>query len=327
MRKKPYRVIGLGGTFDHFHAGHKAFLDFAGALGNKLVIGVTAEELIKEKKHRALIEPIRQRKHSVLNYCKQKKYPAEIITLYDVYGTTLDENAVFDALAVTEETLPGAKKINDTRVKMGLKDLPVHTCQLVYDLEKKAHIHAVRIRAGEISRRGEVYTALFTKSITLSDKQRAFFSKEQGTIIKSPESSSNNLRVVVGDKSIEHFNQLKCHYDIGIYDGHTGGETNKSAVSLAVTPDNRVDNPAGSITPQLSEAILARVQAKAGHILVTGEEDLATIAAVLHLPLQSEVYYGQPGKGLVQIIVTEGVKNTFYNTLATYAEQKQLTTG
>jgi len=52
------------------------------------------------------------------------------------------------------------------------------------------------------------------------------------------------------------------------------------------------------------------------HLLVKGEEDLATVAAVLHAPLAATVYYGQPQEGLVEIIVTETVKEKFAKALA-----------
>jgi hypothetical protein len=44
-------------------------------------------------------------------------------------------------------------------------------------------------------------------------------------------------------------------------------------------------------------------------IKVNGEEDLAVIPVALAAPLDCEIYYGQPGKGVVKIKVTERVKN------------------
>jgi pantetheine-phosphate adenylyltransferase len=320
MRKKPYRVVGLGGTFDHFHAGHKAFIDFAGELGNKLVIGVTADEIARHKALPEVMEPLRLRKHSVLNYCKQKHYPAELITLYDIYGTTLEPEVIFDALAVTEETVAGAKKINDTRAKLELKELPVHSCPLVFDLDHDKHIHSIRIRAGEISRRGEVYASLFTKDIVLTEKQRAFFAKIQGDLIQVPSKKYAGLRVVVGDISLERFSKEKWQFDIGVYDSHSN--RGDAVAALKTAPTTSITNPPGSITTELSNALLALIKTKNGMLHVEGEEDLAAVVSVLLLPLGSEVYYGQPNTGLVCISVTEGAKLAFYNALSTYVQQQ-----
>ena len=45
-------------------------------------------------------------------------------------------------------------------------------------------------------------------------------------------------------------------------------------------------------------------------VLVEGEEDLLTLAAVLCAPLGSLVVYGQPREGIVVIKVTELMKET-----------------
>jgi pantetheine-phosphate adenylyltransferase len=320
MRKKPYRVVGLGGTFDHFHAGHKAFIDFAGSMGNKLVIGVTADEIAKHKEFPDLIEPLRLRKHSVLNYCKQKHYQAELITLYDTYGTTLDPDVIFDALAVTEETIGGAKKINDTRAKLQLKELPVHSCPLVFDLDNEKHIHSVRIRSGEISRRGEVYASLFTNTIELTENQRAFFSKIQGDLVQFPSKKYSGVRLVVGDISLERFRKEKWQFDIGVYDEHS--HRSKVAPEHSIAPTKSITNLPGTISPELSSALQTLIAAKKGYLHITGEEDLATVVSVLILPLGSEVYYGQPDTGLVCIRVSEGTKLAFYNALSTYVQQQ-----
>lgn len=70
----------------------------------------------------------------------------------------------------------------------------------------------------------------------------------------------------------------------------------------------RVKNPAGTLTLELREAFNAEPPLK---IVVEGEEDLATLPAVLSAPLGSVVVYGQPGEGIVLIEVTEQKKHEF----------------
>jgi uncharacterized protein (UPF0218 family) len=74
-----------------------------------------------------------------------------------------------------------------------------------------------------------------------------------------------------------------------------------------------VKNPAGAITRELREALeTAKSPLK---IVVDGEEDLATLPAVISAPLGSVVVYGQPGEGLVLVEVTEQKKREFEELL------------
>jgi hypothetical protein len=83
----------------------------------------------------------------------------------------------------------------------------------------------------------------------------------------------------------------------------------------------KVKNPAGVITQELREAL------EAGNpplkIIVDGEEDLATIPAVLSAPLGSVVAYGQPGEGLVLIEVTEQKRREFENLLKLFEPRQR----
>ena len=71
----------------------------------------------------------------------------------------------------------------------------------------------------------------------------------------------------------------------------------------------RVRNPAGTVTPELCNAF-GSIQLPA-KIIVEGEEDLATIPAVLTAPIGSVVAYGQPKEGMVLVEVTERKKREF----------------
>ena len=75
----------------------------------------------------------------------------------------------------------------------------------------------------------------------------------------------------------------------------------------------RVKNPAGTITPELRGALkTAKPPVK---LIIEGEEDLATIPAVLSAPRGSAVVYGQPNEGVVLIEVTEAKRREFQELL------------
>ncbi len=66
-----------------------------------------------------------------------------------------------------------------------------------------------------------------------------------------------------------------------------------------------VKNPAGTLTKDLIDLIRESLKGEERvKIVVDGEEDLATLPAILFAPLGSAVVYGQPGEGSVLVRVT-----------------------
>ncbi len=67
-----------------------------------------------------------------------------------------------------------------------------------------------------------------------------------------------------------------------------------------------VENPAGTVSAGLMDAV-AEALAEGGprNIKVEGEEDLAVLACILQAPLGSWVVYGQPGEGMVLVVVDD----------------------
>ncbi|KAI0929203.1 hypothetical protein AcW2_004972 [Taiwanofungus camphoratus] len=103
-------VAALGGTFDHLHAGHKILLSMgAWIAGDKLIVGITDDALLKNKANRDVLEklPVRiARTRAFLELFK----PAlcyDLVPISDVYGPTAWDPNV-QALVVSKETLPGA---------------------------------------------------------------------------------------------------------------------------------------------------------------------------------------------------------------------------
>jgi uncharacterized protein (UPF0218 family) len=66
-----------------------------------------------------------------------------------------------------------------------------------------------------------------------------------------------------------------------------------------------VKNPPATLTKELMDMIRESLQeADRIKIVVDGEEDLATLPAILYAPLGSVVVYGQPNEGSVMVKVT-----------------------
>lgn len=312
MRTK-FTIAGLGGAFDHFHKGHEEFLKFAAEAADYLIIGISTKELIRDKKNPQLIQPWHERARQVKHFCQDNHIAFEIIKLSDPYGPTIDRDTRIEAIVVTEETVKGADKINEIRRGMSARELQVFIFDMVND-ERGLPIHAENIRAGEISRQGIYYAKPLEAGLKLSAGQRQFFSKAQGKIVNSPSTHLENISLV-GDFTFDKFLSLGWEYDLAVYDRQTKRGEYQSKLISEIEPDRSAANPAGTITPELLKILESWSQGEFKHVLVEGEEDLATIALVLTLPLNSVIYYGQPDKGMVELVTTEKIKRRFYEAL------------
>ena len=125
------------------------------------------------------------------------------------------------------------------------------------------------------------------------------------------------VRVIsVGDVTTAELLKLGIEPDVAVVDYRImrsdADEEVKRAIDGYRIPSVRVKNPAGTITPELFKAFEKDPPIK---IIVEGEEDLATIVAAVKAPLGSVVLYGQPGKGVVWIDITEQKKRQFEDLL------------
>lgn len=323
---KQYRAIGLGGTFDRFHVGHRHFLQFASQLADKVVIGITTPQMTQHKTMAGIIEPLETRQAAVEAFLKEQQISGEVFVLEDIYGPTL-EHAKVDAVAVTEQTVPGATAINRKRAALGLPALPVHICSLLKDIQGE-FISSTRIRKGQIDRNGAVYALLIRDGLTLSPEQSAFFKPPQGPVVLTVDPSSLAApTLVVGDIVSETFIKNGWPYSLAVFDRRSVREEYYSAeLQEAVNHAEQlkiVSNPAGQLSKELVhwlEAFCNQLPEKQppspAYLQIDGEEDLVTVGLVLLAPLTTEIFYGQPQQGMVRLTVTEELKDRFRKVLS-----------
>jgi len=128
-----YKETVLGGTFDRLHAGHKIMLTIAVlSTERKMVVGITGDEMLKNKKHGDVMQPYALRASTTLWFLQaiDPSLTYEIIEINDPYGPTLTGPS-FNAIIVSEETRKGADEINEKRRANGLLPLEVIVVGLV----------------------------------------------------------------------------------------------------------------------------------------------------------------------------------------------------
>jgi len=78
-----------------------------------------------------------------------------------------------------------------------------------------------------------------------------------------------------------------------------------------------VDNPAGTLTLGMLEALVEAVRGgESTVVVVDGEEDLAALPAILAAPEGASVVYGQPGEGMVLVTVDDAARERARSLLA-----------
>ena len=123
--------------------------------------------------------------------------------------------------------------------------------------------------------------------------------------------------IAVGDVVAYHLRTAGHRPAIAVIDGRTEREAVDDGIRETLSnPERRRDvaNAPGTLSEPLLCA-LADVAAAFGGpdaapvtIVVDGEEDLATLPAVLVAPTGGTVVYGQPGVGMVRVAVTADAK-------------------
>ncbi|TVY68839.1 Uncharacterized protein LSUE1_G007052 [Lachnellula suecica] len=162
----PHNIVIVGGTFDHLHAGHKLLLTATALLlqpahkgsttPRRLIVGITGDELLKEKKYAEYVKSWKQRQDDVVDFLlsilsftrssredeiqtlsfdepvvngkaihtklNSSSITIECVEIQDPFGPTITDESV-TALIVSGETRSGGQAVNDKRTEKGWKAL------------------------------------------------------------------------------------------------------------------------------------------------------------------------------------------------------------
>lgn len=336
LKSMLYKSVVCGGTFDRLHKGHKRFLEHVFAVGEKVVIGLTSDFYIKTYKDSNHIESFEIRKNNLEQFLKGHEFAsrAEIISIDDMYGKTLDSSYSFDAIVVSEETVAGAEQINKARQDVGMSSLVIITVPLL-ETENGDILSSTLIREGKVGKNGEIFLdkkwtdkVLFLPVNLRHHLHQPFGELLPGDIPLDYLKNPKNI-VSVGDRTTKRLHDLGIRQHIAVVDFFV--ERKQEYHSLkeeGFTGDEivyEVHNPAGSLTPEVWQAcqqVSERMYDNTPCIIkVTGEEDLLVIPLVLALPLGVSLFYGQPKEGLVRLVISEELKERIFAFLRDFTHE------
>lgn len=116
--------VCLGGTFEPFHAGHKALLQSAAEGADELFVGITQSALAhRPGRH---VSPWSERAKRVEAFLRDEvRFKGKLVTRALTDGVGPAATGDYDRIVASPETAKGALAINVARVKAGRKPLEV----------------------------------------------------------------------------------------------------------------------------------------------------------------------------------------------------------
>ena len=114
-----YSSVAVGGTFDHFHNGHRLLLAQSALRAEKrILVGVADGPLLANKALSELIEPLETRMQKVQSFLTDVKPSLciDVVRIVDVMGPTAWD-ASLECLVITADTAGGGEAVNAERKK------------------------------------------------------------------------------------------------------------------------------------------------------------------------------------------------------------------
>lgn len=155
-KEELFRVVGVGGTFDELHKGHKALLRAAFNCGERVIIGLTTDRFARSLRKNHEIAPYEVRLRNLMRFLEEMGVSerARVIPLDDPYGPAASSQEL-EAIVVSRETEPKAREINVIRRERGLRPLEIIVIDMVL-AEDSIPISTTRIKRGEIDHEGRL---------------------------------------------------------------------------------------------------------------------------------------------------------------------------
>lgn len=288
--------IFVGGTFDRLHNGHKAVLRAAINNGKRVTIGLTSDAYAAA--HKGKTQSFQTRKQALTAWLGNLR--AAIIRIDDPYEPAASDPSL-DAIIVTRDNRQTGEEINVRRKKHGLSPLTLVVVPMVAAQDTRL-VSSSRIRNGEIDSAG---------NLILPDNLRPELKKPLGKIVSAPVNKPGMI-ISCGDMATKTLLDAGIIPTIAIVDYRVERVpyfNDRARLLQTYRRTQRVQSGPGFIANK-ALGVIARWAKRPSPLLleIIGEEDLLTIPAIVYAPAGSTLYYGQPGKGLVEVPVTKEKK-------------------
>ncbi len=148
--------VGVGGTFNVLHRGHRTLLDKAFEVGDEVAIGVMSDAYAAKFKSRTV--PLAIRLGAIRDYVASKGKPYTINIIDDAEGNLM-RDASLAGLVVSPERFTQAEELSRRRKELGLGEL--HIYRIGYVLaDDCTPISSSRVMEGEIDAEGRMLRAM-----------------------------------------------------------------------------------------------------------------------------------------------------------------------
>jgi len=151
-----FKVVAVGGTFDEFHKGHRVLLKTAFEVSERVIIGLSTDDLVQRlgKPHKIATYDVRL--EELKSFLRKNGWleRAKIVPLHTPYGLTL-RSKLIQGIVVSRETEPRAYEINEKRRARGLPPLSIIVIEMI-PADDHVPISTTRIRFLEIDREGHL---------------------------------------------------------------------------------------------------------------------------------------------------------------------------
>lgn len=290
-----------------------------------MTVGLTSDKFVGKFKRQSAsrrakgkIKSFAQRKQALLAWLRERGYleRATVIAIDDPYEPAASRQ--FDALVVTRENKTRGEEINQMRARRGLPQLKLLEVAMVKAVDG-GPISSTRVRNGEIDRVGR----LVMPEILRPQLQLPLDTVLTGSdIARSVASHKQAMVITVGDVATKTLLDMQILPFLSIIDGKVGRKPFTDSLDQLRALQKHQPQKVGPFKAKVTsgpgyiskEAVaeikraLQKPENTAAVIVISGEEDLLALPAIIHAPVGSVVYYGQPGEGLVEVLVTEEKK-------------------
>ena len=119
------------------------------------------------------------------------------------------------------------------------------------------------------------------------------------------------MLIAVGDIIVDSLLKAGINPDVKVIDFRSRKISIKRTVPFWDCPKKglSLENKPGTINLKTAEKLKELIRKGKGWLVVDGEEDLLALPVILFSPLNSLVFYGHWQLGVVEVIVSEKIKN------------------